>query len=85
MVATLPDVVNASAVDALFLSADAAKGGPGGAGAQRFVRARYPNGDPEKDLMPVILPEGCVGSGFSKQEELLIPLRPPPTLQAGEL
>jgi hypothetical protein len=49
MVADLPDGVNASAIDSLFT---VPAGGPGGEGATRHVRARYPNGDSELDRMP---------------------------------
>ena len=50
MVADLPEGVNASAIDSLFTVPKS--GGPGGAGAIRHVRARYPNGDSEVDRMP---------------------------------
>lgn len=41
--------MNASAIDSLFTVPSA---GPAGDGAQRHIRARYPNGDSEIDRMP---------------------------------
>eukprot|EP01052_Picozoa_sp_SAG31_P004019 SAG31_NODE_161_length_21899_cov_16.832844_19_plen_894_part_00 len=49
MVAELPEQINASAVDSLFV---VKKGDPAGPDAKRLVRARYPNGDSEVDRMP---------------------------------
>lgn len=40
LVATLPEAVNASAVDQLY-SVDVGAGGPAGNGSRRLVRARY--------------------------------------------
>jgi len=50
MVATLPEGVNASKVDSLFMTV--IKDSRGMTSLRRMVRARFPNGDSEEDRLP---------------------------------
>jgi len=66
MVADLPASVDAAAVDGLFL---VAAGGAGVSGSQRFVRARFPNGNSEVDRMPANYDK--LGGGAGSEREWL--------------